>query len=246
MRRRFFVDHFDGNTATLEGEAARHLAIVLRAEPGREYELSDGQRVFLARVTEAKRDSVTFALEQEIPARSSPFQIDLLLAVVKFDRFEWAIEKATELGVSSITPIAAERSEMGLLAAAPKRAARWQKILFESAQQSRRLAPPALHPLAQFAAVVQSALRPGELRFIFSERQDAAELRSAVEEGRAKSPVRVNRVAIAIGPEGGWTEEELSLAVQSGFLAASLGPLILRTETAVTSAIANLHYALGV
>jgi 16S rRNA (uracil1498-N3)-methyltransferase len=245
MRRRFFVDRFDGSTARLEGEAARHLATVLRAEPGREYELSDGQRVFLARITEARHHSVTFALAEEIPAQGPSLQIDLLLAVVKFDRFEWAIEKATELGISSITPIAAERSEKGLLAAAPKRAARWQKILFESAQQSRRLAPPTLYSLAEFSAVVQLAHPAAELRIIFSERQDAAALRSAIEEGRAKSPGRVNHVAIAIGPEGGWTDEEISLATQSGFLAASLGPLILRTETAVTSAIANLHYGLG-
>lgn len=245
MRRRFFVDHFDGNTARLEGEPARHLATVLRAEPGREYELSDGRRVFLARITEARRDSVTFALEREIPAQGPALQIDLLLAVVKFDRFEWAIEKATELGISSVRPIAAERSEKGLLAAAPKRAARWQKILFESAQQSRRLAPPALHPVSQFAGATQLPAQAGELRIIFSERPNAPPLRVAIEGASAKHSAQVNRVIVAIGPEGGWTDDELALAEKAGFLAASLGPLILRTETAVTSAIANLHYALG-
>jgi 16S rRNA (uracil1498-N3)-methyltransferase len=245
MRRRFFVERFDGDTAKLEGEAARHLATVLRAEPGREYELSDGQRVFLARITEAGRDSVTFALEEELPATDPSLQIDLLLAVVKFDRFEWAIEKATELGVSSITPIAAERSEKGLLAAAPKRAARWQRILFESAQQARRLAPPNLHSLAQFAATVKTPRQPSELRVLFSERPNAPTLRSVIDSARSKSSAPVKHVVIAIGPEGGWTDDDLLAAEKSGFSAASLGPLILRTETAVTSAIASLHYALG-
>jgi 16S rRNA (uracil1498-N3)-methyltransferase len=245
MRRRFFVEQFAGGTAKIEGEAARHLATVLRAEPGREYELSDGERVFLARITEARRDSVTFALEEELPATGPSLQIDLLLSVVKFDRFEWAIEKATELGVSSITPIAAERSEKGLLAAAPKRAARWQKVLFESAQQSRRLAPPNLHSLARFPAAVQTPRQPSELRVLFSERPDAPTLKNAIELTRSKSSAPVKHVVLAIGPEGGWTDDELSAAERSGFSAASLGPFILRTETAVTSAIASLHYALG-
>jgi 16S rRNA (uracil1498-N3)-methyltransferase len=245
MRRRFFVEHFDGGTAKIEGEAVRHLATVLRAEPGREYELSDGQRVFLARITQARRDSVTFALEDELPATGPSLQTDLLLSVVKFDRFEWAIEKATELGVSSITPIAAERSEKGLLAAAPKRAARWQRILFEASQQSRRLAPPNLHSLAQFAATVKTPCQPGEFRVLFSERPGAPTLKSAIELARSKSSAPVKHLVIAIGPEGGWADDELSAAEKSGFSAASLGPLILRTETAVTSAIASLHYALG-
>lgn len=246
MRRRFFVERFDGGTAKLEGEAARHLATVLRAEPGREYELSDGERLFLARITEAKRDAITFALEEELPAAQPAIQIDLLLAVVKFDRFEWAIEKATELGVSSVTPVAAARSEKGLLAAAPKRAARWQKILLESAQQARRLAPPRLEPLADFAKALKSKGDTESLRVLFSERAGAPSLRATIGHYLAKSPTAMHRATITIGPEGGWTDEELVLATKSGFVSTSLGPLILRTETAVTSAIASLHYALGV
>lgn len=239
------MDHFDGDRARLEGEAARHLATVLRAEPGREYELSDGQRVFLGRVIEGKRDSISFALEEEIPAAQLAVKLDLLLAVVKFDRFEWAIEKATELGVSSITPLVAARSEKGLLAAAPKRAARWRKILFESAQQSRRLAPPALEPLADFATALKSYADPQSVRILFSERPEAPVLRIPIDQFLSKSSEPIRQAIIAIGPEGGWTDDELALASKSGFLSASLGPLILRTETAVTSAIASVHYALG-
>jgi 16S rRNA (uracil1498-N3)-methyltransferase len=122
LRRRFFVSQFDRAKAVMEGEAAHHLGRVLRAQSGQQYELSDGQRVFLGRIEFASRDRIEFALEEEIPSEKVALDATLLLAVVKFDAFEWAIEKATELGVSTIVPLAAVRSEKGLLAAAAKRA----------------------------------------------------------------------------------------------------------------------------
>ncbi len=128
MRRRFFVEHFAGNTAVMEGDTAHHLGRVLRAQQGQLYELSDGQRVCLARIEKVSRDRVDFALLEEIPAYQPRVEVTLLLAVVKFDAFEWAIEKATELGVSTIVPLAASRSEKALLASAGKRAERWKKI----------------------------------------------------------------------------------------------------------------------
>src|SRR3979490_2426990 len=152
MRRRFFVERFESATAVLHGEAAPHLARVLRAEPGQLYELSDGESVWLARTQDIGRDSVQFALVERMPALLPPLRIPLLLAIVKCDRFEWAIEKATELGADDIVPLGAERSEKGLVAASAKRAARWKKILLEAAQQSRRLRVPVLH----------DAARPGE------------------------------------------------------------------------------------
>src|SRR5713226_8459518 len=144
MRRRFFIQQFAGETAVMEGEAAHHLGRVLRAQTGQLYELSDGQRVWLGRIESVGRDRVQFALVEELPAVQPSLDITLLLAVVKFDAFEWAIEKATELGVTTIVPLAAERSEKALLTAAPQRAERWKKILLEASQQSRRVRPPAL------------------------------------------------------------------------------------------------------
>ena len=128
----------------MEGEAAHHLGRVLRAEPGQLYELSDGTRLFLGRIDIVERDRIEFALIGRLSAHEPPVEITLLLSVVKSDAFEWAIEKATELGVSAIVPVAAARSEKGLIAAAVKRAARWERILLESAQQSRRLSAPEL------------------------------------------------------------------------------------------------------
>src|SRR5580704_12364623 len=126
MRRRFFVEEFEGGSAALRGEAAHHLGRVLRAEPGQLYELSDGRRLWLARTENVSRDEVRFSLVEELAAAVPTVQIDLLLAIVKFDRFEWALEKATELGADEIVPLAAERSEKGLIAAAGKRAERWK------------------------------------------------------------------------------------------------------------------------
>ncbi len=148
MRRRFFVEGFEGRSAVLRGETAHHLGRVLRAEPGQLYELSDGETVWLARTESVGREEVQFSLVESLPVEVQSVRITLLLAIVKFDRFEWAIEKATELGVDEIVPLAAGRSEKGLLAAAAKRAARWERILTESAQQARRLRVPILRELA--------------------------------------------------------------------------------------------------
>jgi 16S rRNA (uracil1498-N3)-methyltransferase len=220
----------------MEGEAAHHLGRVLRAQTGQLYELSDGERVCLGRIESVSRDRVQFALVEELPAVLPGVDITLLLSVVKFDAFEWAIEKATELGVSTIVPLAAERSEKALLTAAAKRSDRWRKILLEASQQSRRLRVPMLGSLAR--PDIAFASRKDGLRVMLSERATASPLRKVLQ-GQ-----KVERAILAIGPEGGWTDAEFAAAQSSGFLEASLGRLILRTETAVVAALASLNYAL--
>ncbi len=111
MRRRFFVHQFDGSEAFLRGDTANHLIRVLRAQPGQVYELSDGERVQLGRIERIGRGALSFKLVGEVPASQPRLFTTLLLGIVKFDRFEWAVEKATELGVAEIVPLAAERSE---------------------------------------------------------------------------------------------------------------------------------------
>jgi 16S rRNA (uracil1498-N3)-methyltransferase len=240
VRRRFFVEHFTGTTAVIEGDTAHHLGHVLRAQSGQLYELSDGSAAWLARIESVARNRVEFALLDQLPAPQSAPEITLLLAVIKFDAFEWAIEKATELGVHKIVPLAAARSEKGLLAAAAKRSQRWQKILLESSQQSRRLRIPQLDDLAKpsqsFAA--QSA----DFRLMLSERSDAPTIRNTLP---IAIPAQSRSAALAIGAEGGWTDDELAAARASGFQEASLGQLILRTETAVISALSILNFALS-
>jgi 16S rRNA (uracil1498-N3)-methyltransferase len=244
MRRRFFVEEFEAGSATLRGEAAHHLGRVLRAEPGQLYELSDGQCVWLARTDGVGRDEIQFSLVEPLPAPVATVRIDLLLAIVKFDRFEWAIEKATELGAEEIVPVAADRSEKGLVAAAGKRAERWKRILAESAQQARRLRIPDLQDAAKAREAFQASAAP--LKLLLSEREGARPLREVVEPvAQALPNGDVARVAIAIGPEGGWTDAEFGAAGSSGFAEVALGANILRTETAVCAALAAVQYAFG-
>jgi 16S rRNA (uracil1498-N3)-methyltransferase len=227
-----------GQSAAIEGETAHHLARVLRAQQGQLYELSDGLAVWLGRIETVTRDRIEFALLEEIPSHQPAVYIILLLSVVKFDAFEWALEKATELGVGVIVPVAAARSEKALLAAAEKRADRWRKILVEASQQSRRVRVPVLGlPLLRSD---QSFNKPQiGPKLILSERNEAPALREVL------PAATVPQATLAIGPEGGWTDEEFAAATATGFREASLGKLILRTETAVIAALASLNYALG-
>ncbi|HTZ48123.1 MAG TPA: RsmE family RNA methyltransferase [Verrucomicrobiae bacterium] len=237
MRRRFFVDHFENQHATLHGDAAHHLGRVLRAQPGQLYELSDGTSAWLGRIDLVERDRIDFTLLEQLPTFPAPLKTSLLLSVVKFDAFEWALEKATELGIARIVPLAAARSEKALLAAAPKRSQRWEKILFESAQQSRRVQLPVLEPLAT-PDVAFSSQYEG-LPILLSESPQAVSLSEILSGSNASS------VTLAIGPEGGWTDSEFAAARCASFREASLGKLILRTETAVIASLAVLNYALG-
>ena len=244
MRRRFFVEEFGAGSATLRGEAARHLGRVLRAETGQLYELSDGLCVWLARTENVGRDEIQFSLVERLPLEVAAVRIGLLLAIVKFDRFEWALERATELGVEGITPLAAERSEKGLITAAGKRAERWKRILAESAQQARRLRIPALRSADKPREAFRGSA--GGLKVLLSERTGAGPLRVPLESfAGERHPGHPARVAVAIGPEGGWTDAEFAAARESGFVEAGLGTNILRTETAVCAALAAVQYAFG-
>ena len=222
----------------MQGDAAHHLGRVLRAQTGQLYELSDGERVWLGRIEKVGRDRIEFALLEELSTHQPSLNLTLLLSVVKFDMFEWAIEKATELGVTAIVPLSAARSEKVLLSAVGKRADRWNKILLESSQQSRRIRVPVLAELAKpenaFASYKEG------LRVMLSERAGAPSIRKVLEGQRQA------RASLAIGPEGGWTDAEFETARCSGFQEASLGQFILRTETAVVAALASLNYALNV
>jgi 16S rRNA (uracil1498-N3)-methyltransferase len=237
VRRRFFVVQFVGDRAFMEGDAAHHLGRVLRAQTGQLYELSDGERVCLGRIEIVNRDKIEFALIENLPSVQPTLDVTLLLAVVKFDSFEWAIEKATELGVNMIVPLAASRSEKALLTAAPKRATRWKKILLEASQQSRRVRVPLLSALEKPESAF--ATHKGELCVMLSERAEAPSI-SKILSGHAEKTA-----VLAIGPEGGWTDSEFEAARRADFEEASLGHLILRTETAVATALASVNFALG-
>ena len=249
MRRRFFVEQFDLQSAALRGDAAEHLGRVLRAEPGQVYELSDGHAVWLARVERVALSKhgdsrIDFALVEPVAAREAAVQIDLLISLVKFDRFEWCLEKATELGARRIVPLAAARTDKALVAAAEKRRSRWEKILAESAQQSRRLRPPSIVSVA--APEKAFAQSDAGTKILLSERREAPPIRGVLGSvARADAADPSPLAAIAIGPEGGWTPHEVASATGAGFAEVSLGENILRTETAVVAAMAVVSFALA-
>jgi 16S rRNA (uracil1498-N3)-methyltransferase len=230
MRRRFIADTWTTTTATLTGDQANHLARVLRAEPGQIYDIvANGflHRAEIARVSEAE---VVFTLHEELEANAA-LPLHLLLAIFKFDHFEWAIEKATELGVGRITPILARRTEKHLAQASAKRVERWRRIALEASKQSRRTDIPAIaDPVALKLALEQEA---APTRILLSETEQQLTLRTALQ-----SSNDIGELALAIGPEGGWTPEEMDLFTTHNWQHVTLGPRILRAETAAIAAIA--------
>ena len=124
-RRRFFVDRIHGGEAELAGDDVRHLARVLRAEPGQRYELSDNHSAYLAEISDVSPRRVAFRILEPLPAEAPAPSITLYATLIKFDRFEWLVEKATELGVERIVPVETARCEKGLFEASRKRTERW-------------------------------------------------------------------------------------------------------------------------
>lgn len=238
-RRRFMVEGFGSGRATLTGEQAHHLARVLRAQPGQLYELSDGSEVWLGRVAGVSRDRIEFELAERLTQAAVEPRLVLLAALIKFDRWEWLLEKGTELGVTEVVPLVATRTLKRLAQAAPARSTRWEKILLNAAQQARRAAPPRLLPVSR--ATEAFAQVDAQVRILLSEARESPLLRTALRE----FPSPLQSVALAIGPEGGWTEEEREAAHAAGFREASLGRNILRAETAVLAALAVLSHELA-
>lgn len=232
-RRRWIADEWGPSRAALTGAQARHLARVLRAEPGLRCDVVADGRVWSAVVESASDDRVAFQLESELPADSA-LPLTLVLAVWKFDRLEWAIEKLTELGVARIVPVIARRTEKHLAQAATARVERWRRIAQEAAKQSRRADVPILdEPLPLSQALKQPW--PGA-NILLAENERMVLLRDVLPASDA--------VALAVGPEGGWTPEEEQLFAQAGWQPASLGPRILRAETAAIAGTALAASAL--
>jgi 16S rRNA (uracil1498-N3)-methyltransferase len=235
-RRRFFVPEVRRGNAELTGFEAEHLVRVLRAEPGQIYEISDNRDVYLAEVETALKSAVTFRLLEKLDPPASTVQVILLAALIKFDRLEWLIEKATELDVFAIQPFEATRSERGLAQAAAKRLSRWEKIALEASQQSRRAHLPRIEPPVRFAKALQTQ---ANLQLLLDEAEAARPILGCFPQTR----LAVDRVAMLLGPEGGWTDSEREQAIEAGWLSCGLSHTILRAETAGTAALAIIRAA---
>jgi 16S rRNA (uracil1498-N3)-methyltransferase len=263
-RRRWIADIATPTTAALTGDQAIHLARVLRAQPGQIYDIVANGFLHRAEITtinpgtNGEQPRVDFTLHEELQSDAA-LPLHLLLAIFKFDHMEWAIEKATELGIARITPILARRTEKHLAQAAAKRADRWRRIALESAKQSRRTDIPEIAdptPLKQALEQEKTATR-----ILLSETEQTLTLTAALEnsqpatndrvphpsqshrdgwdvESQSSDPNQTITHALAVGPEGGWTPEEMSLFLQHNWQPVTLGPRILRAETAAIAAIA--------
>jgi len=227
-RRRWIADEVSGNHAALVGEHARHLAQVLRAQIGQEFEIATGREVHHATVTNVRADRIEFQLGETV-TQASGVNITIALSIFKFDRMEWAIEKCTELGVQKIIPIIAARTEPHLAAASQKRVERWRRIVQQASEQSRRDSVPEITAPVPFSELV--SMRVG-LRLFLSEFEKKNTLKDAVANSKPDS------VLLAFGPEGGWKEQEASAFIAHGWTSASLGQTILRAETAAIAAVA--------
>ena len=231
-RRRWIADTWntERTAASLTGDQAAHLARVLRVQPGQIFDVVADGFLHRAEVQEVREDEVVFALHEEHEAEAA-LPVRLLLAVFKFDHLEWGIEKATELGVARISPVLARRTEKHLAQAAAKRVERWRRLALEASQQSRRSDVPSVDAPAGLKQMLAGVDEP--VRLLLAETEEENTLRAALETAAPQGPV-----ALAIGPEGGWAAEEMQMFAAHGWQHVTLGPRILRAETAAIAALA--------
>ncbi len=233
-RRRWIADEVSGSQAILTGRNAEHLSRVLRARVGQQFEIATTDGVRLGEIVSIEPHRVVFALREarlEKDVRTAT-RVNLYLAIFKFDRFEWAVEKCTELGVSTIVPVIAARTDAHLASAASKLVERWRRIAHEASQQSRRDAAPEILDPEKLTNILAAAR---ELRIVLSEAERDHSLLDEVKDA--------GECSLAIGPEGGWTNSELNQFQDAGWRSASLGPTILRAETAAIAALAIVRAA---
>ncbi len=227
-RRRWIADEVSGNRAVLVGPHADHLARVLRARIGQEFDIATGVSVRRGQIIAVDNGRVEFELGEEVPATAA-LNVTLALAIFKFDRMDWAVEKCTELGVSRIVPVIARRTDARLASVTHKRVERWRRIAREASEQSRRTGPPEI---ALPVRLKDAIALPGVTRILLAESERELLLKDALHNHAG------GEIVLAAGPEGGWTNDELRLFQQAGWIAASLGNTILRAETAAIAALA--------
>jgi 16S rRNA (uracil1498-N3)-methyltransferase len=228
-RRRWIADEVSNSHAAIIGAHADHLIRVLRARVGQEFDIATGAIVRRGRIVTIQDSRVDFELGEEVSTAPAA-NFTLLLAIFKFDRMEWAIEKCTELGVARIVPLIARRTDAHLAAASAKRAERWRRIARQASEQSRRATPPEI---AAPIKLQEAASLIGRLRIVLAESEHQTLLRDVL---ASHPPASGADVLLAIGPEGGWADDELDLFQKSGWISASLGATILRAETAAIAA----------
>ena len=239
---RLFTDQplTPGNQVVLKGNVAQHLGRVLRARAGEHIALfnGDGQEFAATVLTVSKREVSVDIGEAATPQTESPVYTTLGLCLSKGDRFDWAIQKATELGVSAIAPLYSERVDFSIPQdRMEKRIAHWQQIAVNACEQCGRVKVPSITPPQSLLSWVDNV--SAEQKWVLHCADDTSASASAVTHGAPRD------AALLIGPEGGLTDQELAAASAEGFQLLQLGPRVLRTETAPAAALSVLSVFWG-
>ena len=245
--QRFFLppDLITETSVSFPEEISHQLRHVLRMQPGDPVIVLDNQGseydvVLLAPFGK----QITAQVTGKRPAPGEPaVQLTLLLCLSQREKFEWMLQKCTELGAAGFLPVVSSRSLVQSGKDFTKKLARWQRILTEAAEQSGRGRVPALHPPLKFEDALRFAGDIPGLRVIPDVQEHSRSLRRALEAAPENSPSR--QVVALIGPEGGFTAEEVARAVQAGFVPVTLGPRVLRMETAAMAVSALVMYQYG-
>lgn len=249
-RRRFYAPPSAFNSSldsvTLAADEARHLRDVLRLKPGDEvYVFNGAGKEFHCRVEESRRDSADLTvLTEVIPTRpESPLQLTLAVALLKGEKFDLVVQKATELGVTRVVPVVTKLADIRLRdeSDARKRVARWQRIALEAAKQSGRAVVPEITGPVSFQFLLETFSHEPEMScLMFSEREG-----QSLKEAWQKLPANVSLLAALVGSEGGWTNEELEAVRQAGWAIVTLGGRTLRAETAAIAVAVLLQHIAG-
>lgn len=240
---KYFVlpENITGDTIVITGEDAKHLATVLRSEEGDFVEVCDGCGIdYSCEITDVDKKEVTLKINEKTKCQSEPkTKITLFQGLPKADKMEMIIQKCVELGIEKIVPVATHRAVVKLdKKDSVKKIERWQKIAESAAKQSGRGIIPQIGDVVTFKEAVKlGAMAQGAI--IPYEHEEKRGIREFVKSFSG------NEVAIFIGPEGGFADEEIELAMENGILSVSLGKRILRTETAGMATVAILLYELG-
>ena len=244
MPHRFFLSPtlLTSERVSFPPEIAHQILHVLRLRPGQTVIALDNLgSQYQLELDQVDHSAVTAQRVSAGPAAHEPrTALNLLLCLTQREKFEWILQKATEIGVQAITPVLSARSLVQDAADVSKKAPRWEKILQEAAEQCGRGRIPVLNPPARFAAAL-SSVQACDLRLIPWEAETTLSLRQAMQ----SSPPPLASIALLIGPEGGFSAEEVNAARAAGFQAVTLGPRILRMETAAIVAVALTLYKSG-
>jgi 16S rRNA (uracil1498-N3)-methyltransferase len=240
-RRRFYAApaaiNLEDQSVFLDQTEARHLADVLRLGPGAEVFVFDGQgREFRCEVIDPKKATLRVIEPVPPPHAESPLSLTLAIALLKGEKFDLVVQKATELGVTRIVPVLTARADVRIAdaSAAAKRIARWNRLAMEAAKQCGRAVVPECKVPVEFSALVSEPAGFNQ-RVMFTERDGGSF--DTIESG--------SNVIALVGPEGGWADEELAQARANDWTLVTLGGRTLRAETAAITVIALLQHRLG-